>query len=220
MRVLDLDMDYFMDKIAHYVKDETQERLSEDEYGTSVWSEAQVRYFIETNLGMSKVKPKYGRIIKGHNEALVFWSELIKNHKLSIPFEVDHIDSHADLGLGDSSLSYINKTLLKWPVSERPFHCEHVNLSGRKVKEGIGNYLLFAIAYRWVSKLSYYSNPTGKHYDFDPCIFKNLEEPFNACMNKGNKIQLLYNENMKIPNLYPHNESERKNYIENSVLLL
>ena len=56
MKILDLDMDYFMDKIEYLVPDNCNERLSEDEYGSSVWSEKCVREFLENNLGLSKGK--------------------------------------------------------------------------------------------------------------------------------------------------------------------
>ena len=48
----------------------------------------------------------------GHNEALFFWQELITKEILETPFEVVHIDSHADLGLGYLSWTYILDDLL------------------------------------------------------------------------------------------------------------
>ena len=51
MRVLDLDMDYFMDLIAN-TPESVQTRLSEKYYGASVWCEPKVRQFFEDNLGL------------------------------------------------------------------------------------------------------------------------------------------------------------------------
>lgn len=99
MRVLDLDMDYFMTKIAN-TPFSCKARLTEEDYGNSVWSEEEVRQFLEQNLGLSKKHKIHGRIVNGHNEALFFWEELINCKKLSDPFDVVHVDSHADLGLG------------------------------------------------------------------------------------------------------------------------
>ena len=65
--------------------------------------------------------------MKGHNEALWFWKELIANKKLSTPFEVVHIDSHADLGLGYSSWVHILNKVLSYPVDERPNHNQYVD---------------------------------------------------------------------------------------------
>lgn len=44
MKLLDLDMDYFMEKIAIGI---TESR--EDEYGYCVWSEQRIRSFLEDN---------------------------------------------------------------------------------------------------------------------------------------------------------------------------
>ena len=76
MKILDLDMDYFMDSVAH-TPDSVLERLSEADYGDCVWSERRVRSFLEENLGLSKERKLPGRIVCGHNEALIFWRELI-----------------------------------------------------------------------------------------------------------------------------------------------
>ena len=45
MRILDLDMDYFMNLIAH-TPESSQTRLSEEYYGESVWCEPRVRQFL------------------------------------------------------------------------------------------------------------------------------------------------------------------------------
>lgn len=166
MKLLDLDMDYFMDKIAVSAPESSSERLSEESYGNSVWDEKRVRDFLETNLGLSKSRKIRGRIVTGHNEALFFWKELIKKRELTIPFEVIHIDSHADLGLGYSSWTYILDFLLQYPVSERQKHNHYQDCYGNIKAEGIGDYLLFAIAYRWISKLTYCANPNGDKNDY------------------------------------------------------
>lgn len=82
MRVLDLDMDYFMTEIAN-TPFSCEVRLDEEDYGNSVWSADEVRQFLEQNLGLSKKHIIPGRIVSGHNEALFFWEELINSKKLS-----------------------------------------------------------------------------------------------------------------------------------------
>ena len=47
MIVLDLDMDYFMEMVATNISFETADRLPEDEYEGSVWTERRVRQFLE-----------------------------------------------------------------------------------------------------------------------------------------------------------------------------
>ena len=122
MRVLDLDMDYFMKSVATFINESEPERLPEEDYGDSVWSEREVRNFLEGNLGLSKQNRIRGRVVAGHNESSFFWRELIEKGDLSTPFDVIHVDSHADLGLGYSSWTHILDYLLYYPVEERSQH--------------------------------------------------------------------------------------------------
>ena len=94
MKVLDLDMDYFMKSVATFINESEPERLPEEDYGDSVWSEREVRNFLEGNLGLSKQNRIRGRVVAGHNESLFFWRELIEKGDLSTPFDVIHVDSH------------------------------------------------------------------------------------------------------------------------------
>ena len=142
MKLLDLDMDYFMENIAIGITESREERLSEDEYGDCVWSEQRIRSFLEDNLGLSKDRKIKGRIVIGHNEALFFWQELITKESLETPFEAVHIDSHADLGLGYLSWTYILDDLLQYPVEERRMHTKYLDRSGQLNDVGIGDSLL------------------------------------------------------------------------------
>ena len=72
MKVLDLDMDYFMKSVAIFINESEPERLPEEDYGDSVWSEREVRNFLEVNLGLSKQNRIRGRVVAGHNESLFF----------------------------------------------------------------------------------------------------------------------------------------------------
>lgn len=111
-------MDYFMESIAN-TPFSISERLSEEDYGDSVWPECRVRAFLEQNLGLSKSKKIPGRIVVGHNESLFFWEELIAKEMLTEPFEVVHVDSHADLGLGCASSDFLQGAILTLPVETR-----------------------------------------------------------------------------------------------------
>ena len=116
MRVLDLDMDYFMKYVATFIGESETDRLPEDDYGDYVWTEREVRDFLENNLGLSKGNKIRGRVVAGHNESLFFWRELIEKGELTTPFDVIHVDSHADLGLGYRSWAHILDYLLKLPT--------------------------------------------------------------------------------------------------------
>ena len=217
MKVLDLDMDYFMNSVATGIDESIEARLDETDYGESVWNPEKVREFLEKNLGLSTQRRIKGRIVKGHNEALLFWKELLSTKDLTAPFEVVHVDSHADLGLGYSSWLYIFNKLLRYPVEERPNYCAHKDNNGDTKKEGIGDYLLFAIAYRWISKLTYCSNPKGDNCDFLFEIIKNFEYVLVWDDPVDTTIQLLYNEQGNEIPRFDDPEIDKKNYISRSV---
>lgn len=212
MKILDLDMDYFMDNIAISISESTTNRLSEESYGNGVWSEKRIRYFLEDNLGLSKERKIKGRIVSGHNESLFYWKELIEKGDLTVPFEVIHIDSHADLGLGYSSWTYILNSLLQYPVSERPLHNHYVDCYGNTKKEGIGDYLLFAIAYRWISKLTYCVNPNGDKDDYLWDTLKDFHENHIWDDPVENIIQLVYNPKMNFPG-FNDSDEEKEAYL-------
>lgn len=171
MIVLDLDLDYFMKKVASSIEESVTDRLPDKDYGSCVWKEDEVRNFIENNLGLSKKNRIKGCIVKGHNEALFFWKDLIDQNKLVVPFSVVHVDSHADLGLGYFSLDYIKNRLLKYPVENR-FENRFYKLDEITKDIGIGDYLLYAIAFRWIDRLTYCANPKDDKNDYHWEILK------------------------------------------------
>ena len=63
MKILDLDMDYFMNRIASDISEFTVERLPEEDYGDCVWEKDSIIAFLENNLGLSKNKKIKGRIV-------------------------------------------------------------------------------------------------------------------------------------------------------------
>ncbi|WP_420871878.1 hypothetical protein [Cohnella rhizosphaerae] len=114
-RILDVDMDFFLSDIAHWVTD--NQRL-DDEY-FKAWRELEFRRFLEQNCGLSRHNPIPGRVVVHHDEAFHFWKELIQRCQLQVPFELTHIDAHSDTGLGDANYVYIMKDLLHYPINER-----------------------------------------------------------------------------------------------------
>lgn len=160
MRVLDLDLDFFLDAPIHGVKYSSDIRVTETRCVDSVWSETRVRNFLERNLKLSKTKRVEGRVLKGHDEALFFWNELIEKRKLVTPFSVIHVDSHADLSYGDITKLFILNDSIFWAHEKRiPRYCKNCEFEDRFYNIGIGNYLLYAIAFGWVSELTYCANP-------------------------------------------------------------
>ena len=164
MKILDLDMDYFMVDIASTPLSD-KNRLDEDIYGGSVWTEERIIKFLEENLGLSKNNRIPGRIVVGHNESLFFWEELINKGILSDPFEVIHVDSHADLGLGCFSSSFLLSDFLSLKTETRR-KIRDFEFDGKIEEINIGDYLLWAIAYSMISKITYCANPYVPKNDY------------------------------------------------------
>ena len=214
LRVLDLDMDYFMTEIAN-TSFSCKERLNEKDYGNSVWSADEVRQFLELNLGLSKRHKLPGRIVSGHNEILFFWEELINSKRLSDPFDVVHVDSHADLGLGDASWSFLQSAFLTLPTNSRRKIREY-EFCGNKREISIGDYLLWAVAYRMVSSIIYCANPNGDKNDYVLDTLKDFCEEYIWDKPVKNYIQLKYNKMMKMPS-YDSSDAYKKKYLEGAM---
>ena len=221
MIVLDVDLDYFMDCVATGIPDHTQERLSESDYAACVWNSERVRHFLEHNLGLSKDQRVLGRIVSGHNEALLFWKELINQGKLLPPFDVVHVDSHADLGLGYDSDEYILNELLKYPVEERPLHNQYIRPNGTSSEEGIGDYLLWSIAYRWIRKITYCGNAAVRNFrkadDYLWYTLKDFHENHIGDTPVENTIQLAYNVNHLPLPYYDSPIEEKESYLHTCI---
>lgn len=187
MKVLDIDMDYFLKEIPIMISENSMDRVADEEY--QVWDREEIIAFIEKKLGLSKKKKIKGRVVTHHNEALFYWRELIQDNKLLSPFEVVHVDSHADLGLGYPLWTFIMDSLITLPVEERVNIENYKNIFGKYYEPRIGDYLLFALAFRWISKLTYVCNPADIGNDYVWMILKDGVEP-------NDKIQLAHNENM------------------------
>lgn len=214
MKVLDLDMDYFMTQIAHTYFSYNK-RLDENNYGNSVWSADKVHNFLECNLGLSKTHKIPGRIVRNHDESLYFWEELINKKKLNDPFHVVHVDSHADLGLGDPSSDFLQGAFLSLPIETR-----------RKIRDykfddeikgiNMGNYLLWAVGYKMISSIVYCANPNGPKNDYIQDTLKDFQDDFIWNNPVKRYIQLKYNPSMEMPK---NNASQQyiKEYLENAI---
>lgn len=144
MRVLDLDLDFFVSPIATWQSD-FGPRLPDDAY--DVWEINDVKAFLESQCQLSQNKKVKGKIVCHHHEAFFYLRELIIIGKLRVPFELVHIDAHADLGLGDAGWKYLTTEVLHKDLRDRMYP---------KVGNeylGPGNYLAFAVACRWISEL-------------------------------------------------------------------
>jgi hypothetical protein len=151
MRFLDLDLDFFLNDNA-YRSGSDSGRLSST---YKPWSASRVRRFVEERCGLSRDTPVPGRTVESHDEVLLFWRTLIESGSLRVPFEVIHVDAHPDLWVGDG-LYLISEFLF---VDSEPL----LAMLGKKYIHS-GNYLTFAIAYRWIASLVWVylrRNPEG-----------------------------------------------------------
>lgn len=91
-----------------------------------------------------------------------------------------------------------------------------MNCFGKISDVGIGDYLLFAIAFRWISKLIYCANPKGDKNDYVWDILKDLEEKYIWDKPVENTIQLVCNPDMEFPS-YNATKEMKQEYLKNSV---
>jgi hypothetical protein len=165
-RILDVDLDFFLANV--FYKDASNERPGGNRYAP--WPEQDVRDFLERGCGLDKGARLPGKVVVKHDEVFYDWRERIEGELLLPPFEVVHVDAHADLGMGDASYAYIMTEHLGKPVHLRT-HPPTTEWSG--INEG--NYLAFAIACRWISRLTYVRHEKWED-DLLPCYMKGADE--------------------------------------------
>lgn len=156
MRVLDLDMDFFLSGPCPLAA------LGErpDESCAEVWSEEAVVRFLEEQCGLSADHPVPGAIFDTHDKALDFWAARLEDGSLTAPFEVVHVDTHSDLAFGPPGTNFVLNVVL----SRLPDQRADKEAYRKAVELDEANYLLFALAFRWVDRLSYVRNPKS-HQD-------------------------------------------------------
>jgi hypothetical protein len=163
-RVLDLDLDLFVHGVAHHVVPRSGERLSDDEY--PVWDVDDAIAYLRTTCLLDGPLP--GCAVEHHGELFDWWRDGIQRGQLVPPFDVAHLDAHADLGEGESSWSYLLREVLFWDLERRQYP-----------KEGEGHltdgsYLAFAVACHWVAKVDYVYCPGGGS-DLSPMVMEGFD---------------------------------------------
>lgn len=154
MRVLDLDLDFFLaDCCPLAALGERPELL-----GHEPWSADAVCAFLEQRCGLSKDRPTPGAVFETHDGALRFWQARIADGTLEVPFHVTHVDAHSDLGIGKPGPGYVLNGVLPQQPSVRADIARYESLC--QLDEA--NYLLFALAFRWVASLENVRNPKSR----------------------------------------------------------
>ena len=154
MRVLDIDLDFFLADTCPLAEKGSRPALA----GHEPWSGDAVRAFLRECCYLSPEHPLPGRVFKTHDGALFYWQELLRAGRLTAPFDVTHIDAHSDLGIGRPGPGIVLNGAL----------CQRLDVraDGRPYAErgqlDEANYLLYALAFRWVRRLENVRNPKSK----------------------------------------------------------
>ncbi len=137
MRVLDIDLDFFVHGVAYY-KASRGPRLSDEDY--RAWSLEEVLRFLEDRCLLSNKLP--GWVVEHHAEVFPLWRAAVRSGWLETPFHVTHVDAHADLGLGDAGYVRLITEVMYRRVEDRD--------APEAVEPGIGdgNWLAYAVACR------------------------------------------------------------------------
>lgn len=177
VRVLDLDLDFFLCRTAHYL-DSADERLDPGEYPP--WPLDAVITFLAEQCRLRGRQP--GFVVEHHNELFYRWGEAIEAGRVVAPLEVVHADAHADLGLGDASYAYLMGELAfeaiegRYEVlkARRPrSRSQMLDLGNHALTDG--NWLMFALACGWLSNLTYVTNSCAEASDGPrPCDLMNV----------------------------------------------
>ncbi len=149
MNILDIDLDFFLDRASATVSTDSNGRLDSELYFP--WNTEKVEKFLTEQCSLNKTKRIPGKLLTHHDEVFYEVRNFIESGK-STKVAIDHVDAHADLGLGDLCYKYIFFNLLRKPVKSRYYHDKDIpNVQ----KMGPGNFLLFMVACRWVSEIRY-----------------------------------------------------------------
>ncbi|VDN47059.1 conserved protein of unknown function [Petrocella atlantisensis] len=162
MRILDLDLDFFLDSKANGINLTSGLRLESEYYKPD--SKEAVREFLTTKCGLNSNSKVNGCLYTHHDEVFYDIRSKIESGIITEPFDIDHIDAHADLGLGDCTHVYVMTELIHEIPSQR--------LYPRESEINPGNFLLYLVISRWVANLTYVYHPDTYHMDFPHSLFR------------------------------------------------
>ena len=161
MKVLDLDLDFFLTDCCPLAK------LGErpDSACADAWTEEAVVAYLEEHLGLDAKHPIPGVLVETHDGALRCWQQRMQAGMLREPFSVVHVDAHSDLGIGKPGPGYVLNNVLGIPPKARADLERYY--AQKQLDEA--NYLLFALAFRWIDSLTLVRQPFSRP-DFPPFV--------------------------------------------------
>ncbi len=166
MRVLDLDLDFFVTPIANWKSD--KDRLDPTEY--VVDSIENVRVFLEDQCGLSCDAKTPGATFEEHDEIFDHISSLRDAGIIASPIELHHVDAHSDVGGGMTRCwVYVEQELVHLPVEQRV----RPKRGGSYLNPG--NFIVFLAACRWLREIHFvvpeeWRDDTHPMYLKDFCI--------------------------------------------------
>lgn len=200
-RVLDLDLDVFVRPLKSFCK-ETDERAPSEIH--SPMPRTEIENYLHSALKLSPRSPIPGLVTDLHKDVYWSWRDLIQTGHLQVPFEVVHVDGHADLGMGDATHVSIQE---EWIHTENKFTDPPV---GGYTGLGSGNYLTFAISNSWISRLDYVCHEEEPD-DLPASIFKDWD-------TSTSQIELRYLEKGAFDDVHDSSGYSRINY-ERSIVI-
>jgi len=187
-RVLDLDLDFFVQGVVHCPP--SDERADPTEYKVALGVDtilsmvsdeeiAAVDGYIDdldgVALGMRYARerlgldgPIRGAPVEHHDEVFALWERLIDAGELRPPFHLTHVDAHGDFGKGQLSHRKVLTDVMALDQDARPAR-SHQLLDP-------GDYLLHAVACGWVGAIDYVYPPAGGD-DIDRWYWEGLTTP-------------------------------------------
>lgn len=154
MRVLDIDIDFFLADCCPLADMGERPCLA----GHEPWEEKKVVAFLEEQCGLSLSDPVPGAVFETHDGALTYWRDRMAEGRLAVPFHVTHVDAHSDLGIGKPGPGFVLNGVLPRLLNKRTDIEKYYEIS--QLDEA--NYLLFALAFRWISSMDNVRNPKSR----------------------------------------------------------
>lgn len=199
LNILDLDLDFFLNERATNKKMRGSRRLNKKIFVP--WTDIDVINFLNGNCGLSTNTKIYGKIFTEHDELFAYLRELQEQNNFEFTFSIDHVDAHADLGLGDNSYTYISTSVLHKSLKDR-YYLKNRN---KYSKLSPGNFLSYLIACNCVTELNYINHPNW----FNDIPLFHMKD----CDNSSNYIQLKKYTKQGLKNLF--NRLDLKNEFNN-----
>lgn len=157
--VLSIDVDYFVRPKVTMPRPGTRP----EDASHQVRDLADVDRFLRDRCLITSERPTPGVAARDHDAAFGAIQQWIAGGQLRAPFRLVHVDAHADLGLGDCGYVEIVEDLLLRHPEDRATNFQHF---------GLGNWLAYAIANRWVSEVIFLREPDpGLDCELLACFF-------------------------------------------------